>query len=82
MISFPKSTSSNNSFIIDKLKNRTEQIKNELRDFRRKEINDFRASTKDKDEIRQFETQIQKQFENSISEIDKELDSALKKISK
>ena len=82
LISFPKSTSVNNAFIIDKVKKRTDQIKNEIRDFRRKEINEFRSSTKDKDEIRQFETQIQKQFENLLSEIDKELDFVLKRLSK
>ena len=82
LISFPKSTSVNNAFIIDKVKKRTDQIKNEIRDFRRKEINEFRSSTKDKDEIRQFETQIQKQFENLLSEIDKELEFVLKRLSK
>lgn len=82
LISFPKSSSANKTFIIDQLKKRTEQFKNEVRDFRRKEINEFRSSTKDKDDIRQFETQIQKQFENLSTDIDKELDLVLKKITK
>lgn len=82
LISFPKSSSANKSLIIDQLKKRTEQFKNEIRDFRRKEINEFRSSTKDKDEIRQFEAQIQKQFENLSTDIDKELDLLLKKLIK
>lgn len=53
-----------------------------MRDIRRKEINDFRMSTKDKDEIRNFEHQTQKKYEYLISELDKELDITLKKLSK
>ena len=82
LISFPKSSSVSKNLIVDQLRKRAEHFKNEVRDFRRKEINEFRSSTKDKDEIRQFETQIQKQFENISSEIDKELEQILKKLSK
>lgn len=82
LIISPKQTSSNKKLIIEQLKKRTDQFKNEIRDARREEINNFRISTKDKDEIRNFEVQIQKKFENIISEIDKEFDFILKKFSK
>ena len=61
------------------LKKRTESFKNDLRDKRRKDINDFRSSTKDKDQIRNFEIQTQQKFEKAMCEIDKELEFILKK---
>lgn len=79
LILFPKQTSSSKNLLMDQLKKRTDQFKNEIREIRRKEINDFRMSTKDKDEIRNFELQTQKKFETLITEIDKELDVVLKK---
>lgn len=80
LIIFPKPTTSSKTAIVDQLKKRTEQFKNELRDIRRKEINDFRLSTKNKDEIRNFELQTQKKFDSVISELEKELDISLKLI--
>lgn len=82
LIQSPKQTSSNKILAMEQLKKRADQFKNEIRDIRRKEINNFKISTKDKDEIRNFELQIQKKIENMISEIDKELDCVLKKFSK
>lgn len=82
LILFPKQTSSSKNIIVEQIKKRTDQFKNEMRDIRRKEINDFRMSTKDKDEIRNFELQTQKKYESLISELDKELDITLKKLSK
>lgn len=80
MILFPKSTSANKNLLLDQLKTRTENFKNELRDLRRKDINDFRSSTKDKDQIRNFELQVQKKFESLVNEIDKDYELTLKKI--
>lgn len=80
MILFPKSTSANKNLMLDQLKTRTENFKNELRDLRRKDINDFRSSTKDKDQIRNFELQVQKKFESLVNEIDKDYELTLKKI--
>lgn len=82
LILFPKKTSSSKNLIVDQVKKRTDQFKNELREIRRKEINDFRISTKDKDDIRNFELQTQKKYENLVSEIDKELNITLKRLSK
>lgn len=82
LILFPKQTSSSKNIIVEQVKKRTDQFKNEMRDIRRKEINDFRMSTKDKDEIRIFELQTQKKYETLISELDKELDITLKRLSK
>lgn len=82
VIIFPKSDSSYKVAISDQLKKRTEQFKNDLRDIRRKDLNNFRSSTKDKDEIRSFELQTQKKFDAIMSESEKELDLLLKKISK
>lgn len=82
MILFPKSTSSNKNLVIESLKKRTETFKNELREIRRKKINEFKSSTKDKDQIRNFELQMQKNFEYLGSDIDKELDNFLKNLFK
>lgn len=81
LIQIPKQTSSNKSLLTNELKKRADQFKNEMREIRRKEINDFRASTKDKDAIKNFELQNQKKYELMISEIDKELDSIMRKVS-
>ena len=81
-VSFPKSTFADKNLMMDQLKKRTEIFKNEIRDIRRKSINDFRSNTKDKDEIRLFESQIQKNIENLTIDIDKELELNLKKISR
>jgi len=82
LILFPKQTSSSKNLIVDQVKKRTDQFKNEMREIRRKEINDFRMSTKDKDDIRNFELQTQKKYEILVSEIDKELDITVKRLSK
>ena len=82
LILFPKQTASAKSGIAEQVKKYTDKFKNETRYIRRKEINDFKASTKDKDEIRNFEHQTQKKYETLMSELDKELDSVLKKLSK
>lgn len=80
LIYFPKSSASNKIFIADQLKKRTEQFKCEIRDLRRKEINEYRSSTKDKDEIRKFEQEIQNNFEILSTDVEKELESVLKKL--
>lgn len=82
LIIFPKQTSSGKSLIVEQARKRTDQFKNEMREIRRKEINDFRMSTKDNDDIRNYELQTQKKYENLISEIDKELNIILKTIAK
>ena len=68
--------------MIDQLKKNLDSLKSEIREIRRKEINRFRSSTKDKDDIKKFETDIQNNYEAAATELDKELESAVKKLSK
>lgn len=82
MVSLPKSSSSSRSLMIDQLKKNIESLKSEIREIRRKEINRFRASTKDKDDIKKFETDIQNNYESVMSELDKELENVIKKFTK
>lgn len=73
LVTFPKPLSNSKNIVVEQMRKKTEILKNELRDRRRKEINQVRSETKDKNQIRNFELQIQQTFEKLVDEIDKEL---------
>lgn len=80
LVVVPKPTSSSRNLIIEQFKKKAESFKSDLRETRRKTINEFKSKTKDKDEIRKFETKIQTEFELTTAQIDKELLNATKNI--
>jgi ribosome recycling factor len=82
LVEFPKPTSNSRSLIAEQFRKRAETFKSEIREIRRKAINDCKGRTKDKDEIRNFEMQIQTEFESLMIQIDKETSTATKDILK
>ena len=69
-VSFPKITAESKAAAQEQIKRRAESVKNELRELRRKDINKFRTSCKDKDLIHRFESDIQKEFDAQVKAID------------
>jgi len=69
-ILIPKSTTSEKDKIVNEVRRNAEQAKNELRDTRRKLINDYKNKSTDKDANLRFEKEKQKEYEDAVSKID------------
>jgi ribosome recycling factor len=67
---FPKPTAESKLAAQEQVKRRVESLKNELRELRRKDINKFRSSCKDKDSIHKFENDTQNEFDVQVKAID------------
>ena len=81
-ITFPKPTVQSKSAVQEQIKRQAEALKHELRELRRKDINNFRSACKDKDLIYRFESEIQKEFDAQIKIIDTFCSSSILKTSK
>lgn len=69
-VSFPKATAESKAAAQEQVKRLAQSLKNDLRELRRKDINKFRQSCKDKDAIHRFENEIQKEFDAQVKAID------------
>ena len=66
----PKDAAGDRKKLAEQIRRRADFLKNELREARRREINTFKASTKDKDQIHRYEMDIQKEFDAVCKAVD------------
>lgn len=66
----PKTTASEKEKLAEELKKSAEHAKNELRDNRRRLINDYKSKSSDKDANLRFERAKQKEYEDASAKID------------
>lgn len=69
-VTLPKITAEYRKELAEQVRRRADFLKNELREARRREINTFKASTKDKDQIHRYEMDIQKEFDAVCKAVD------------